>query len=143
MIARDLIHTAESLGIFFWVDGDKLRYKSLYPVTEDFKDKLRDNKSGIVQLLTSTHDNLNQFESVIETSIPEEEAPSSLVPIWCSRNCLNLELIGVPLDGPIWGCVQKHPDFEEWKRLDWMKQCPRVIQNRILKFQQKPRANCL
>lgn len=145
MIARDLVHTAESLGIILGVDGNRLQFKSLHPITADFKKKLRMNKSEIIRLLTVTQNVLRQSEA-FDPSATEEGTSPSLVPPWCSRDCLKLEPVSLPPDGPTWGCIQKYQDYEEWKRLDWMKQCPRAIQNqqaRILNFKQKPRANCI
>lgn len=44
------------------------------------------------------------------------------VPPWCRADCIDLEMIDLPNEGEVAGCL--HPLTGSWRRLDWMTACP-------------------
>jgi len=106
--ATALLRSAESLGITLWVDGDLLRYKARQPISDGFKDRLREHKAEIINLLSR-----DQGEA--------KEATLTL-PASCRVDCHGLEAISLPNEGEVAGCV--HPITHAWKRLDAMTECP-------------------
>ncbi len=44
------------------------------------------------------------------------------LPSWCRGDCPGLEVIPLPNEGDVAGCV--HPITGAWRRLDWLTECP-------------------
>lgn len=44
------------------------------------------------------------------------------LPRWCRIDCPGLEMIHLPKEGEVAGCV--NPFTESWRRLGWMTECP-------------------
>jgi len=50
---------------------------------------------------------------------------------WCRNDCLSLEAIDLPGEGPVPGCLRPGPGVEQWTRLDWLRSCPRRSGGRV------------
>ena len=85
--ASALLQSAEAHGITLWADGDQLRYKARQPVSDGMKDRIRQHKAEIIQLLSN------------QPSEPTDLARPT-VPEWCNPRCecfCKLELPGLPV----------------------------------------------
>jgi hypothetical protein len=73
-------------------------------VDKDSKD------SSDVARFQKTHDSVNVDQNT-----------TSHLPKWCQQDCPGLEIIPLPNEGDIAGCV--HPITQTWRRLDKMRAC--------------------
>ena len=86
-------------------------------VTQELLNGLRSHKAEIIQLL-----------QVKETAHGSGVVtPDRQMPNWCDHNCRHLEVVELPGEMAVAGCLQNQADFEQWTRLDWLWQCPRRI----------------
>jgi len=112
--ATALLQSAETHGITLWVDGDQLRYKARQPVTDGMKDRIRQHKAEIINLLS------NQGNEA-------EKLDHSTVPTWCNPGCECLgrqELPDLPM---VMGCYQENDERNwKWSRFDKMNGCPKA-----------------
>lgn len=108
--ANALLRRVESLGVILWVEGDQLRYKARQPVSDGLKNRIRQHKPEIINLL--------RFAKVQETIRPK-------VPEWCDPGCTcfcRLEFPDLPM---VMGCYQENDSSHwRWSRLDKMTYCP-------------------
>ena len=112
--ASALLLSAESLGIVLWVEGEQLRYKAKQPVSDGMKDRIREHKAEIIELLS------NQGGGPAPPALPQ-------FPDWCNPGCecfFRLELPGLPV---VLGCYQETDSTHwRWSRLEKMNNCPRA-----------------
>lgn len=112
--AKALLQSAESLGIVLWVDGDQLRYKARQPVSDGMKDRMREHKADIINLLNS------------KPARPVG-AKRPTLPGWCNPQCECFHRMELPGSEVVQGCYQALGETNwRWSRIDKAKSCPRV-----------------
>ena len=111
--ATALLRSAESQGIILWVEGGHLRYKARQPVSDGFKDRIKEHRAEIIKLL----------------SRGETDSTPSTLPEWCDTRCEHYHRLDLPVIGTMqWCCWEK--DERHWRRdrIDGMGGCPMVKQ---------------
>lgn len=107
-----LMQSAESLGVKLWIEAGELRYRATRPLNDGFKAQLKGHKDEIVKLLTGHPGGPSATTRLI-------------LPSWCRNDCLSLESVDLPREGPVPGCLRPGPGIEQWTRLEWLRSCPR------------------
>lgn len=112
MTPFEIIETAKSEGVLIYLsDTGNIKASGEQGAVERWRDILRENKAGIIGLLTGQ-----------VMAVSADLAPP--LPSWCRIGCPSLDVIsGV---GP--GCIRSLADGpwrEEWRRLNTMATCPK------------------
>ena len=113
--ASALIRSAESQGITLWVEGGQLRYKARKPVSDGLKDRIREHKADIINLLKN------------QPAPTGTSSAMSIIPEWCTLGCeccCKLEFPDLPV---VHGCYMETDERNwKWSRHDTMTACPRA-----------------
>jgi len=114
--ASALLQSAEVHGITLWADGNQLRYKALQPVSEGMKNRIRQHKAEIIQLLCEQG---------------TERSPQRLpVPDFCNPGCGCFCRLEFPGHTEVQACYREGGGTDwKWSRLDKMKNCPQEWKN--------------
>ncbi len=112
--ATALLQSAEAHGIVLWVDGDQLRYRARQAVSDGMKERIRENKAEIINLLKSK-------------TCGSDETTRVAFPDWCNPRCECFHRLELPGLEVVQGCYLENDERNwQWAKLDKMKSCPRA-----------------
>ena len=89
-------------------ESGSLKVRGKKKVINRWQPLLEQHKANIINLLKKPG-------GVVPTTRPT-------LPRWCRIDCPCLEMIPLPKEGKVAGCV--NPFTESWRRLSWMTECP-------------------